>query len=185
MKRMNARRLARVAVVLVLAAWICGTAAAEELTVNDPGNVTAGETVTISGTTNIAPGNRLAVTVAPVGFGPANKSAPAGAAGTSGTVVVEAGNATANTWSFAANTAGFEPGEYSVAVEWVEGDASASTTFTVTAAAAATPSPAVTSPAATGTAPPTTSPTPTAAGPALPVAAALAAGVAGWLARRR
>lgn len=173
MKRMNARRLARVAVVLVLAAWICGTAAAEELTINDPGNVTAGETVTISGTTNVAPGNRLAVTVAPVGFGPANKSAPAGAAGTSGTVVVEAGNATANTWSFAANTAGFEPGEYSVAVEWVEGDASASTTFTVTAAAAATPSPAV------------TSPTPTAAGPALPVAAALAAGVAGWLARRR
>jgi len=181
-KKMNARRLARVAVVLVLAAWICGTAAAEELTINDPGNVTAGETVTISGTTNVAPGNRLAVTVAPVGFGPANKSPTAGAAGTA---VVEAGNATANTWSFAANTTGFEPGEYSVAVEWVEGDASASTTFTVTAAAAATPSPAVTSPAATTTAPPATSPTPTAAGPALPVAAALAAGVAGWLARRR
>ncbi len=135
-KRMNARRLARVAVVIVLAAWICGTATAEELTVNDPGNVTAGETVTISGTTNIAPGNRLAVTVAPVGFGPANKSAPAGAAGASGTAVVEVGNATANTWSFAANTTGFQPGEYTVTVEWVEGDASASTTFTVTAAAA-------------------------------------------------
>ncbi len=185
---MNARILAGVAAALVLAAWICGTAAAQETGIDEIGNVTAGETVTISGTTNLAPGNRLIVTVTPVGFGPTNKSAPGGAAGVSGTSVVQEGNATANTWSFEADTTGFEPGEYTVTVEWVEGDATASTTFTVTEAAAATPT-ATATPAATATTPPATtpapSPTPTAAGPALPVAAALAAGLAGYLVRRR
>jgi len=181
---MNVRKFAGVAAALVLAAWICGAAAAEEMTVDDIGSVTAGKTVTISGTTNIAPGNHLTVTATPVGFGPANKSAPAGAAGASGTVVVEEGNATANTWSFAADTAGLQPGEYAVTVEWVEGDAAASTAFTVTEAAVATPSPAVTSPAATTTTPtPTRSPTPTAA-PA-PVAAVLGACALAWYLGRR
>ncbi|MCK9308471.1 MAG: hypothetical protein M0P17_13195 [Methanoculleus sp.] len=172
---MNVRKLAGVAAVLVLAAWICGTAAAQGTTINEIGMVTAGETITISGTTNLAPGNRLIVTVTPVGFG---------AAGASGTAVVQEGNATANTWSFPVDTSGFEPGEYTVTVEWVEGDATASTTFTVTEAAAATPTVTV-----TVTAPPTTapepSPTPTAAGPAGPLIAALAVGAIGYLVRRR
>jgi hypothetical protein len=149
--------------------------------------VTAGETITIGGTTNLAPGNHLIVTVTPVGFEPTNKSAPDGAAGASGTAVVQEGNATANIWSFPVDTSGFEPGEYTVTVEWVEGDATASTTFTVTEAAAATPTATV-----TVTAPPTTapepSPTPTAAGPAGPAGpliAVLAVGAIGYLVRRR
>lgn len=183
---MNVRKLAGVAAALVLAAWICGTAAAQGTAINEIGMVTAGETIPIGGTTNLAPGNRLIVTVTPVGFEPTNKSAPGGAGGTSGTAVVQEGNATANTWSFPVDTSGFEPGEYTVTVEWVEGDAAASTTFTVTEAAAATPA-ATRTPATT--APPTTaakpSPTPTAAGPAGPLIAVLATGAIGYLVRRR
>ncbi|MDK2889938.1 MAG: hypothetical protein PWR21_570 [Methanoculleus sp.] len=179
---MNVRRLAGIAAALVLAAWICGTVAAQQTGINEIGMVAAGETVTIGGTTNLAPGNRLLVEVTPVGFGPGNASVQGG---TSGTAVVQEGNATANTWSFEVDTTGFEPGVYSVIVEWVEGDATASTTFTVVEAAATAPTATVT-PAATT--PPTTmatTPTPTAAGPALPAAAALAAGLAGYLVRRR
>lgn len=180
---MNVRRLAGIAAVFVLAVCICGTAAAQQAAINEIGTVTAGETVTIGGTTNLAPGNRLLIEVTPVGFGPGNASVQGG---TSGTAIVEEGNATANTWSFEVDTTGFEPGEYIVTVDWVEGDATASSTFTVVEAAATTPTPTVTP---TATTPPTTmataSPTPTAAGPALPAAAALAAGLAGYLVRRR
>lgn len=187
---MNIRGFAGILAVLVLAAWICGTAAAQEMTVNEIGTVAAGETVTVSGTTNLAPGNRLLVTATPVAFGPANASAPAGGGGASGTAVVQAGNATLNTWSVAMDTTGFAPGEYIVTVDWVEGEATVSTTLTVTEAAAATPTATVTTPAATVTTPPTTatpepSPTPTAAGPAVPAAAALAVAAAGLLMRRR
>ncbi|MDD3069638.1 MAG: hypothetical protein PHX88_00415 [Methanoculleus horonobensis] len=179
---MNLRRFAGIAAALVLAACICGTAAAQQTGIDEIGIIAANETVTIGGTTNLAPGNRLLVEVTPVGFGPGNASVQGG---TSGTAVVEAGNDTANTWSFEVDTTGFEPGEYTVTVDWVEGGATASTTFTVVEAGAATPTPTGT-PAAT-TPPPTTtaSPTPTAAGSVLPAATALAAGLVGYLVRRR
>ena len=181
---MDTRKVAGLAAVLMLAACIACTAAAQEMGIEEIGTVTAGETVTIGGTTNLAPGNRLLITVTPVGFAPTNKSAPSGAGGTAGTAVVEGGDAAAKTWSFAVDTTGFEPGEYIVTVEWVEGDATASTTFTVVeaVAATATATPASTTPAmATAT----TIPTPTTAGPVLPVAAGLAAALAGYLVRRR
>lgn len=186
---MNARRYARILAALVLAAWICGTAAAQQMTVDEIGTVAAGETVTISGTTNLAPGNRLLVEAAPVAFGPANASGPGGGGGASGTAVVQAGNGTANTWSVAMDTTGFEPGEYIVTVDWVEGDATATTTFTVTEAAAVTPTATATTPAAAVTTLPVTTtepgPTPTAAGPVVPAAVIFAAAAAGLLGRRR
>ena len=187
-RAMTTTRIVGLAIVILLAAGVCGTAAGKQMDINEVGNVTAGETVTTSGTTNIAPGNHLTVTVTPVGFGTTNKSEPGGATGTSGTAIVQKGNATANTWAFEADTTGFEPGEYTVIVEWVEGDASASTTFMVSEAApvtTATTAPLATTAPVTTTAP-ATSPTPTAAGPALPVVAAMAAcALAGYLMRRR
>jgi len=178
---MNVRRLTGIAAVLVLAAWVCGTAAAQQMGINEIGMVAAGETVTISGTTNLVPGNHLLVEVTPVGFEPGNAPVQGG---TSGTAIVQAGNDTANTWSFEVDTTGFDPGEYIVNVDWIEGDATASTIFTVVEAAVATPTPTATP---TATTPPTTmtttSPTPTAAGPIFP--AALAAGLAAYLVRRR
>ncbi|MDV4341775.1 hypothetical protein HL657_01010 [Methanoculleus sp. YWC-01] len=179
---MSVRRLAGIAAALVIAAWVCGTVAAQQTGINEIGMVTAGESITIGGTTNLAPGNRLLVEVTPVGFGPGNAPVQGG---TAGTAVVEEGNNTANTWSFEVDTTGFEPGEYSVTVEWVEGDAAASTIFTIAEAAAATPTPTVTPAATTPSTTMATTPTPTAAGPALPVAAALAAGLAGYLMRGR
>ena len=179
---MNTRRFVGVTAMLVLAACICGTAAAQQMGIDEIGTVTAGETVTVSGMTNLAPGNRLLVEVTPVGFGPGNASVQGG---TSGTAIVQAGNDTANTWSFEVDTSGFEPGEYSVSVDWVEGDATASTTFTISEAATATPTPTATPAATTPSTTMATTPTPTAAGPALPAAAAFAAGLAGYLVRRR
>lgn len=178
---MDPRKVAGLAAVLMLAACIACTAAAQEMGIEEIGTVTAGETVTIGGTTNLAPGNRLLITVTPVGFAPTNKSVPSGVGGTA---VVEGGDAAAKTWSFAVDTTGFEPGEYIVTVEWVEGDATASTTFTVVEAAAVTPTatPTATTPPTTAA---TTIPTPTTAGPVLPVAAGLAAALAGYLVRRR
>ncbi|CVK34670.1 protein of unknown function [Methanoculleus bourgensis] len=81
---LNTVRIVGLAVVLLLAAGSCGTAAAQQMDIDEVGNVTAGEMVIISGTTNIAPGNHLTVTVTPVGFAPTNKSEPGGAGGTSG-----------------------------------------------------------------------------------------------------
>lgn len=173
--------------MLLLAAGVWGTAAGEQMEIREVDNVTAGETVIISGTTNIAPGNHLIITVTPAWFGPTKKSEPGGATGTSGRVVVQEGNATTNTWVFAADTAGYEPGEYTVIVEWVEGDASASTTFTVSEVApatTATTAPPATTVAVTTTAP-ARSPTPTAAGPHLHPAIALATcALMGYLRRR-
>ncbi|WP_292522084.1 hypothetical protein [Methanoculleus sp.] len=181
---MNTRRLAGITIALVLAAWICGTAAAQEMTINEISDVSAGELLTISGTTNIAAGDRLLVTVAAIGFEPTNASAPGGVEGTSGTVIIQEGNATANTWSFEVDTTGFEPGEYLVAVEWVEGEATTSTTFNVTEAGPAAPTATVTTPAATATTPPAEEPSPTAAGPAIPLAVILAAIAGGYLKKR-
>lgn len=174
---------------LVLAALACSIAAAQEVTINEIGDVAVGETVVINGTTNIEPGNSLLVNIAAIGFAPSNASAPGGVEGTSGTAIVEEGDATANIWSFEADTTGFEPGEYIVTVEWVEGDAVASATFNITEGETATPGETETSPAATPTTPATAttepSPTPTAAGPAAPFAAVFAAAAFGYLLKRR
>ncbi|NLB00564.1 MAG: hypothetical protein GX837_06320 [Methanomicrobiales archaeon] len=176
---MKTERLAGFAVALVLAACICGVAA-QEMGVGEIGTVAVGETVTIGGTTNLAPGNHLLVTVTPVGFGPTNKSTPAGPGGVSGVAVVERGEEGANTWSFVVDTTGFEPGEYSVAMEWIEGGTTASTTFSVLEVATTTPTVTAT-PAETT---PPASPTPTTTGTALPMTA-LAAGLIGYLLRKK
>jgi len=172
--------------VIVFTVSICGIAAAQEMSVDEIGSVVAGERITISGTTNLAPGDRLLVTVAPIGFWPGNRSVPAAGGGAAGTAVVEEGNATWNTWSFEIDTTGFEPGDYSVVVEWVEGDASASTTFSVIEAAEAT---AILETTAAPTTLPTMTPdmatsTTATAGAAFPFSAFIAAGVAVLLMRR-
>ncbi len=161
--------------LLILCIGACGIATAQSLTVEDLGTVTAGETVVINGTTNLAPGDQLLITISPTAFGPTTKNESAGQTGVSGTVTVQPGEGR-NIWSFTVDTGDLEPGSYFVTVEWIEGDATATTTLTVQAA---TPSPTNTAttaqtPMATATtAPP--SPTPTEAAPAVPVLAVLIA----------
>ncbi|WP_265580638.1 hypothetical protein [Methanofollis aquaemaris] len=115
--------------------------------------------LTIAGTTNIAPGNTFQVEVTSLSFEPTGKETEVLSAGASGTVSVEAGEPL-NIWWFTTD-AELPPDEYTVTVEWVEGDARASTTFIVTAeevtgtatATTSVPESPVASPTATTTTP--------------------------------
>lgn len=84
----------------------------------------------VAGTTNIAPGNTFQVEVTSSAFEPVGKETEIPSSGASGTVTVEAGEPL-NTWRFTTD-AELPPDEYTVTVQWIEGDARASTTFTVT-----------------------------------------------------
>ncbi|MDD3620998.1 MAG: hypothetical protein PHQ81_01135 [Methanofollis sp.] len=87
------------------------------------------ENLVIAGTTNIVPGNTLQVEVTSSAFEPVEKETEVLTYGASGTVTVEAGEPL-NTWEFTTD-AELPPDEYTVTVQWIEGDAQASTTFTV------------------------------------------------------
>ncbi|MDN7024911.1 hypothetical protein FGU65_08420 [Methanoculleus sp. FWC-SCC1] len=170
--------------LLILCFGACGIVAAQSLAVEEPGTVSAGEPITISGTTNLAPGNQLLVSVIPTEFLPLEQNQTTEPAGISGTVTVEPGEP-ANTWSFTINPGQLEPGNYLVTVEWIEGDATATTTLFVEAAG---PSPTVTTATPTPTTNATTatpSPTPTEAAPTVPVLAVLTAILAAALLLRR
>ncbi|MCQ1538108.1 hypothetical protein FTO68_03760 [Methanocalculus taiwanensis] len=80
---------------------------------------TTGEMIQISGTTNLAAGNELTITIVSLSFQPTAKERPSGFSGTSGvaTVVEEGGR---NIWSFTFDSSGFMPDEYLVTIESVE-----------------------------------------------------------------
>ncbi|MDD4253998.1 MAG: hypothetical protein PHP59_01315 [Methanofollis sp.] len=133
-------------------------AAAATLEIGEVGKDPDGS-LTVSGTTNIAPGNELLVDIVSSGFGATAKEEAGGFYGTSGTVTVEAGDPY-NTWSYTFE--GLPPETYTITVEWVEGDATASGTFTITSETVSGVTTAATTapPPATTTVPPAT-PTPT------------------------
>ena len=91
----------------------------------DPiGNQTAGSAFTISGTTNLAVGDALAVQVVPAVFDPGNN------AGVAGVAIVLKGDG-ANTWSFEVGATDLGPDRYEVAVESFETGASRTAAFNV------------------------------------------------------
>jgi len=100
------------------------------LSINPIGDKTAGSNFTITGTTNLAPGDNLLIEITSSSYHPTNKNQPSGFSGASGMVKVVAGSGK-NTWSFDVDTSGFTPDEYIVKVSGVEQDATASTTFNV------------------------------------------------------
>lgn len=79
----------------------------------------AGDTITLSGTTYLAAGDRLQITVTSASFRPSEKTQDPGFSGASGTVTVVTGTPL-NTWSFTFDTSGFRPDEYLVRAESVE-----------------------------------------------------------------
>jgi hypothetical protein len=112
---------------IVIAAWallaavlLAGAAAAQggSLTFTKNGNI-----VTISGNTNLAPGDRLLVNVVSASFTPTGKGAGGGFGGAAGTAIVQPGSPL-NTYSFDVDVSAFPPDEYLVSIESVE------TTFT-------------------------------------------------------
>ncbi|WP_298668930.1 hypothetical protein [uncultured Methanofollis sp.] len=114
-------------------------------------------TLTARGTTNIAPGNELLVDIVSSGFGATSKETSRPFYGSSGTVEVEAGEPY-NTWAYTFEM--LPPEAYTITVEWVGGDATASGTFTITSETASEVTAAAPSPATTMVPPPAT-PNPT------------------------
>lgn len=137
-----------------------------QVTITSPGNATIGERITLSGTTNLASGNRLLVEVTSQAFGPTPKDQGSPFSGASGAVTVQAGAGDLNTWSFAFDTASFEPDTYLVRVTGVTVPNAIATrsllieTFTPTP----TPTPPLTTPPTTLTTPEPTTMPPTTAG---------------------
>lgn len=123
------------------------------------GDKMVGETFTITGTTNLAVGDNLIVEATSSSFKPTEKTQSGAFSGSSGTVLVTAGDKDgANVWEFAVDASTFTPDEYIVTVEGVEAQQTATQTFQVlkaepTAQPTATPVP---------TAQPTATPVPTA-----------------------
>jgi len=134
----------------------------------DPiGDKAAGSKFTISGTTNVAVGDKLIIDVTSSAFGPAKKTEAAGFGSVAGTATVEKGDG-ANKWSFEVDAADLKPDQYIVKVECIETDTTTTANFNLVEKVETTPTAEVTTTAPAGevttTAPAgetTTEPTPT------------------------
>jgi hypothetical protein len=155
----------------------------------DPiGDHIAGDSFTITGSTNLAAGDALMVDVISSSFKPTSKAQSGEFSGSSGSVYVQKGTGY-NRWAFPVDASGWKPDEYIVTVSAVSRDVSASTTFVLGAYSPETPAAETTSVAATSAtsmATPTGSPatTPSTGFSIVPALSAIAAGILGGLSRR-
>ncbi|NYT04848.1 MAG: hypothetical protein GKC04_00530 [Methanomicrobiales archaeon] len=162
----GATGMALVAIVLLV------TCASAAITVYPAGEKYSGDSLTVAGTTAFSPGNRILVTIEPLGFGPTSKTDPGFGGGTAGEVVVEKGNGI-NRWEFTVDTTGYTAGTYLVTAEILETDVAETATFVLnpplppktaavptTAAPAETGTPAATLPPAEPSVPATPAPLP-------------------------
>ena len=78
-----------------------------------------GDTFDVQGTTNLAPGDSLLVTITSSSFEPTDKSQASGFSGVSGSTKVVKG-ANGNTFNFTVDAGQFQPDTYDVEVESVE-----------------------------------------------------------------
>jgi hypothetical protein len=127
------------------------------VTITPPSNHTVGDTINLSGTTNLAPGNQLLVEVISQAFGPTPKEGGGAFSGVSGTATVQDGPGDLNTWSFSFATDSFVPDTYIVTVSGVTVSNVVATTSFPLLAVTPTPTPTLTTPP---TSVPTTEPTP-------------------------
>lgn len=98
------------------------------------GDHRVGDKFTISGTTNLAVGDKLQVDVYSSSFKPTTKSQSGEYSGASGVVAVVTGDSGRNTWSFDVDASGFRPDEYIVKVAGITEDVTGSATFNILAA---------------------------------------------------
>lgn len=130
------------------------------------GDKSIGSTFTITGTTNLAVGDELSVSVQSASFTATTKTESSGFTGDSGTVTVTEGADGLNKWSFDVDASNYKADQYMVKVEGIDvPDATASAQFNVvegTPTTPVTPTESVTTvptTQATTTVPPTTTPT--------------------------
>jgi len=98
----------------------------------DPiGDHAVGDRFTITGSTNIAAGNRLLVEITSSSFRPSQKSQSGEFSGSSGTVTVQPGSGGMNRWSFAVDASTFKPDEYLVRLSGTVIEVTGSATFNI------------------------------------------------------
>ena len=98
----------------------------------DPiGDHAAGDKFSITGSTNLAVGDDLSVTVTSSSFAPTSKSQSGEFSGASGTIKVVQGINGQNRWSFPVDTSAWKPDEYIVTVTGVTVPTTGSTTFSL------------------------------------------------------
>jgi hypothetical protein len=80
-----------------------------------------GDTILLTGTTILSPGNELLIEVTELEFSPTNKTENSGFSGASAIVTIEKGQGNSNnTWEYILNTAGFNPGDYQVLITGIQ-----------------------------------------------------------------
>ncbi len=104
------------------------------------GDKNVGDTFDVTGTTNLAAGDNLLVTILSSSFEPTDKSQASGFSGVSGTTKVVKGEQ-GNTFNFTVDAAQFQPDTYEVKVESVEAASSSTATFNVVEGGAVTVAP--------------------------------------------
>jgi PGF-CTERM protein len=108
------------------------------ITIDPIGDKEAGSKFTISGTTNVAVGDKLIIDVTSAAFGPAKKTEAAGFGSVSGTATVEKGDG-ANKWSFEVDAADLKPDQYIVKAECIETSTTTTANFNLVEAVETTP----------------------------------------------
>jgi len=114
----------------------------------DLGDKCVGDTFTITGTTNLAEGDEIQVTVVSSSFKPTEKTQSGEFSGASGTVTVVKGD-TYNKWSFDVDASTFKPDEYIVTAEAIQPSVTATHTFNVLDCTATSPAACITIPVCT------------------------------------
>lgn len=107
------------------------------------GDHVVGDKFMITGTTNLAVGDKLQVDVYSSSFSPTKKSQIGEFSGASGVVEVMSGSSGSNQWSFFVDASAFRPDEYSVTVKGILQDVTGYTTFNILAATPVTTAPSV------------------------------------------
>jgi PGF-CTERM protein len=100
------------------------------LRIDTIGDKYVGDTFKITGTTNLAEGDQILMTVTSSSFQPTEKTQTGEFSGSSGTVTVQKGD-TYNTFSFDVDASTFKPDEYLVKAESVEPSQTTTATFNV------------------------------------------------------
>ena len=99
--------------------------------INPIGDHYAGDTFTITGSTNLAVGNDLLVEIYSSSFKPTQKAQSGEFSGSSGTVKVEPGTNGFNRWSFPVDASTFKPDEYLVKVSGTTNEVTGSAAFNI------------------------------------------------------
>ncbi len=99
--------------------------------INPIGDHVVGDRFAITGSTNLAVGNKLLVEITSSSFKPSQKSQSGEFSGSSGTVTIEPGSGGMNQWSFDVDASTFRPDEYIVRVSGTVIEVTGSTTFNI------------------------------------------------------